>query len=420
MSNGPDYDILIVNIRNADGSTVKNRISVFDGAFLRSWKGCDHAVAVRIVLAVEDQQYVEALLDFVRSSEFNRRIQITAFSKPEAFLKHVSSGANPADVVAAEMSFLSPWMASGDGNKGLPWVCLSESGKEAVEGPVQRKYQPLPELLEGLLEHALAPEAAVRSGKASEAPVIGVYSAAGGCGKTTVAMHLAKQLGTEGAKVFYLNLETFRKPYPLAGGNGEDGFAKLLYDIKAAMERNKLPDAPVAHYAVRHSLIQADMFLPVSNVRELLEMDKQDTTRLIDYIAASGGYDLIVAETDPYPDGRSEGVLERCDKLVWLLTDDEDALDKSAAFLEFLEKSAPAFYSVLMKKTVFVSNRYSGSLMCPVPRPEMAPALTLSYIPEWKQAGRARMLSDTPLFRRDMLKLCRHLFAESGRLARSV
>ncbi|GGA37317.1 hypothetical protein GCM10010917_23100 [Paenibacillus physcomitrellae] len=416
-------------------------------------------MTVHMVLGVEDQQYVEALLDYVRSSEYGRRIRITSFSRPEAFKafwSRLSNGTEQkVDFAAVELSFMTH-VGSGngkpkEGEEGLaieegggeeqeelfqgqregevclPWICLSES--DSVQGgilpdiPVMTKYRPLPELLEDLLKFGREREGGVRRTPADalpEVPVIGVYASAGGTGKTTVALHLAKQLTLEGARVFYLNLKTFGLPLGLTGQrrNGlASGMAELLYELEAAAEDNKLPDLPPSRFVVRHPLIQGDTFGQVANLRELLEMEPADTVRMIDYVAGSGSYDVVIAVCDAYPDGRSTGMIDRCDRLVWLLLDDEEVLSRSAAAWEFWGKGQGQDRQAaakLLSKTVFTLNRHSGAALCAAPRPELIPAVTLCEVPDWKQADKARILADAPAFQRDILKLRRSLFSREG------
>ncbi|ANS73538.1 hypothetical protein AWM70_02230 [Paenibacillus yonginensis] len=440
-------------------------------------------MAVHMVLGVEDPQYVEALLDYVRSSEYGRRIRITSFSKPEAFKafwNRSPEGTEPkVDFAAVEPVFMEgllnkEGLAKGEegtecpkvfGERELleqqdqkrleeleseqrrleslepklvrvftgtreefcfpcPWVCLSESsiGFGQVQFPsnipVIHKFRPLPELLEELLRFSRGQGSGGR-GLSTEplpaVPVIGVYAVTGGIGKTTVALHLAKQMALEGARVCYLNLKTFGLLAGLEGqltGDKGPGMAELLYELQAAAERNRLPDLPPSRFALRHPLIRGDMFGQAANLRELLEMEHNDTVRLLDYVAGSGSYDVVIAVCDAHPDGRSSGVIERSDRLVWLMLDDEEVLSRTAAGWEFWGRGREQDQQNavrLLSKTVFTLNRYSGATLYAAPRPELIPAVTLCEVPDWKQANQARILADAPAFQRDLLKLRRRL-----------
>ncbi|WP_138494186.1 hypothetical protein [Paenibacillus pinistramenti] len=370
---------------------------------------------IHMVLAVEDQSYVEAFLEYVRGSEYGRQVQITAFSRPDAFRRfwlETQAEVKP-DFAAAEPAFVEGWPEKEAAGLDLPWVCLSNTGMEEVQAPVLSKFRPLPELLENLLEHGCRRHPGslqLQSAEIPKVPVVGIYSAAGGTGKTTVGLHLMKQLASGGKRGFYLNLKTFALPSSSAFRQaGSRGLAELLYELEAAAEHGQMPDVPISGYIVRHPLVQGDMFGQAANLRELIEMDKAETVRLIDYVASSGSYDFVVVVCDAHPDGRAEGLMERCDYLIWLLLDDEEVLWRTAASMEYYEKSNPEAYSRLLAKTQFVFNRFSGTSLFPSPRPELIPSITLPEIPDWRHSSKARVLADAPAFQRDLLRLCRLL-----------
>lgn len=439
-------------------------------------------MAVHMVLASEDRQYIEALLDYVNCSEFGQKVSITAFSQPEAFIRYMEDGSKRIELIAAEPPFLSLYFSSlqegnllqgtdgrddGDGREDrnvrngrdgknsrdgrnvrngrderetLPWVCLSESGREESFERAEYKYQPLHELLPALLK-AVEGETAQAGGTGGVLPVrvIGFYSAAGGVGKTTTALQTARMLSEAGAKVFFLNLECFQgeglRRESDRGGDGADrldrlnsrpvgldrsnemepaGLSELLYELKASAEAGRLPDKGVSYYSVKHPLAGCEAFPEVANVRELLEMSGGDTALLIDYIAGSGQFDFVVVDSEAGAEERTFGLLARCDSIVWLLTDDAGSMAKSAACLRFLETRDAPLFRTWLKKTVFVLNKFYGSQVCVLPRDEMKPAFKLPYLPEWKQRSSLGEFPDSPVFKRDIMKLCRCL--ESGNL----
>ncbi|AWB43833.1 hypothetical protein DCC85_06090 [Paenibacillus sp. CAA11] len=365
---------------------------------------------VRIVLGVEDEQYIELFLDYIRCSEYSRRARIQAFSRIDDFVEHLNMGdSGKAAVILAELPFLTELSQSGQPGNAV--YCLSEHGREDYAGQVLMKYQPLNELLDAVLKGRPESGGTLREGGRSQARVIAVYSAAGGSGKSTVAQQLVKLLGTEGMKVFYLNLETFQgtSGNRTAGG----GLEQLLYDLKAASEQQAYPDQPVSHYASESSALNADIFAPVENINELLEMDQADTLRLIDYIADSGEYELLAIDLDSYPNERTKAALERCDRIVWLLTDDIAVLCKEALCMSQLEKEQLSLTKP-MNKTLFVLNRYLGTFLNQTLGLEVIPELTLAYIPEWKQCTQSHELRNSSAFQRDLLKLRRALLSGSS------
>lgn len=370
-----------------------------------------------MVLASGDPQYIEAVLDYVNGSEFERRVQITAFSRLEAFEKFMSQEGQRPDLIAAEPAFAEVCLhggKEGDPVTTAPLILLSETGREEGYTQVERKFQPLPELLTALLKRAAGEdgEAALRGGEAP-VQVIGVYSAAGGVGKTTTALQMARMLTGLGAKVFFLNLESVQSSLTEDNrgpqGDGAIGLGGLLYELKASAEQKRLPEKSVSRFAVKHSWTGGETFPGAANLRELLEMTKEDTIRLLDYIALNETYDFILVDMDSFVDGRSEGMLERCDRLIWLLEDDDRSMAKSAAWLTYLEHYEKSIYQLLRRKTVFVLNKFDGFMAAHLPRPEMDPAFKLPLVPDWEAHSYTGNSPESPVYKRDLMKLCRYL-----------
>ncbi|GIP49595.1 CobQ/CobB/MinD/ParA nucleotide binding domain protein [compost metagenome] len=370
-------------------------------------------VPIKLVLAVQEEEYIDPFLRYVHASEFDRRLVVTAFSRKEAFAQYVLESGGDIDAILGDATFLEA--VDPLKRPGLCCIQLGEDGNlTGANGLCIEKYQPLHQLLSSVVE-------LVRGGFGTSMPsrgrpiVIGVYSTVGGCGKTTVALHLARQLATEGGKVFYLNLETIGSELTHAGQSlreGQAGLARLLYDLKAADDRREPPRFPISAYAYRHPVLQGDTLAPPDNLNELLEMERKDTSELLEYIAGSGLYDSVIVDMDSFPDGRTEAVLERADRVVWIVTDDWGVMRKTGGWLAHLERTRPDFYRSLLGKARFVLNRYTGKRSVDLPRPDLKIQATLSHIPAWSQGNRQGDLLYSPLYQRDMIRLCSELHGE--------
>ncbi|WP_234404985.1 P-loop NTPase family protein [Paenibacillus bouchesdurhonensis] len=371
-------------------------------------------VPVRLILAVKDEQYIEPFLYYVRHSEFDRRFSVTAFSRQDAFVRHMGSSRLFVDLVLAENTFLEAWLGGG-GALQVPWIRLDEGGEGNVQGKSLSKFQPLPLLLSAVLECARG-GAGGRGSVEGKALVVGIYSAVGGCGKTTVAIHLMKQLAGEGCKAFYLNLETissgilFQSRLLGEGQNEAQGLARLLYDLKAAGERDEPLKRELSTYVYRDSFLEGDTFGPLDNMNEMLEMDRKDTAGLIEFIANSGLYDAIIVDVDSYPNVRTSTVLERCDKLIWLLTDEWNSMRKNGLWMSHIERRDSSLFREMMGKTLFTVNRCMGELVHDMPRAGMTAKVTLPNIPSWSQGTGQGSPLHSPAFQKDMLKLCRSVY----------
>lgn len=369
---------------------------------------------LQITLAVADEQYIEPFLLYARTGEFAKQVSVRAFSKVEAFLE--AMGEERPDFVLGEPDFLSPWLASEDG-KRIPWAVLG-GGEESIAlgGPVLLPFQPLNLLLTAVIDLACSAQGPANGARtlSGKAEVLAVYSAAAGAGKTTVALNLAKQLGGRGLRVFYLNLETVDSSVTFRSGSGghqgaEGGLPELLYDLRAAREAGECCNSPLSRYSSFQERMKCASFPPLDRPDELLQMDQADTAALIDYLAASETCDIIVADTDTESHERSEALLDRADRVLWMVTDDLLHLQKAAGWMSHWETRQPERFYTLLGKSHFIVNRYGDHLENTLPRPEIRPFAFLSYIPSWKYLSREDVLLGSPIFQRDILALCEQL-----------
>lgn len=383
-------------------------------------------IVLKAVLASKDKEYVSAWLDFVQGSSFGAAMRFTAFSQWESFQEymHEHEGKELPDLVIAEPEFLNPWLESMGEGPGVPWLLLSEGHEEVAEDKRLMKYQPLPALLDTVLNTSRQPRRKKVHRPGQQTLSIGVVSASGGSGKTAVALHMAKQLGLAGYAVLYLNLETLDSVLPfLEKGlsrsvqrvpDAETGLSRLLYDLKVGRKESgkhgqvttQAPSKGIDGYVLRHDGLKADVFWPLSNRKELLQMSCEDTTGLVHYLSTSGQYDVLILDGDSGWDERSRGILKAADALVWLIEDDLSAMHRWGQWLAHAERTEPDLVERVLDRARFVVNKYRDSIVNAVPRPELQLDAVLPYIPSWKQLHQEEVLLSSPIFQREVKRLC--------------
>lgn len=387
--------------------------------FLLCWKGELHLVIRKIVLASRTREYVDAVLDYVQGSEYSRKFHVTAFSQPEAMMRYMNeqTRASMPDLIVGELEFIEQ-IRDGLDQERVPILLLAEQHASDGDLPHVMKYQPLSALL-GALEEAVLNSGNVRldnrhSGDASL--VIGVTSASGGCGKTTVALNLAKQLGRAGYSVFYLNLETLdsTKPFlqtsPQVGSEEELGeaFSRLMYLIRARRSGGRASEQriDVRSYVLWNEQIKSHYFYPARNRNELRQLTKSDVNALLEVLIASEQYQYIITDHDSVWDERAEALMDRSDLLIWLLSDDIHTLAKASAWMRYQEQLDPIRTGQIQEKSTYVINRYTGTVVNPMPEEYMHTGLYLPYIPSWKQMREPELLLGSPIYQKEMRRLC--------------
>lgn len=376
-------------------------------------------IPARLVLAVQDSRYVEPLLSYLHGSSYGSALQVTAFTRTDSFLHYMEVGEVP-NLVVGDTEMLESWLSRGE--TSVPWLLLSEghSSSSLVEGGSSTfKYQPLPQLMEVIITHCKRSGGALEKLNVGTTSVIGIVSPLSGSGKSTIAMNMAKQLGVLGLKVFYLNLETVNSSalFPSGSVGMEGSFSRLLYDIKASQETTSGTDLSVTPYIIRHHGLKCDSFEPSFNVKEITEMTMEDTALLLASLVSCNQYDVIVVDTEGYMEERMQTVIEQAGVLIWVLLDDLMSMYKSGVWMDQLELKVPALFGSVKKRSRFIVNRYTGQLVNGFPRKDMSIDSVLPYIPSWKQLHREELLLSSPIYQREVLKLCQQLLEGSGIMA---
>ncbi|AHV96097.1 hypothetical protein [Paenibacillus sabinae] len=365
-----------------------------------------------LVLAVRETQYIEPLLHYVQHSEYGEMLNIKAFSRMEAFAEYMKDGETP-EAVVGDPAFIEAWLLGG--RAAVPWAILEEAGgmasgknKSVIGGKKIAKYQALPALLTSMLQLCDIQRSRMAPALNEGTMLLGVVSGSGSSGKTTVAMNIAKQLGSQGLSVFYLNLETvdssglFLRP---PGGNGS-GLERLLYEIQATRESGNPLAINIGHYAVRQEALRCDTFRPIGNIKEMQQMSARDAQELLELLTANGGYDAVIVDTGNIGDERTEAVLQRCGHLVWVLRDDEVSMFKTGKWLHHLISPDAGKNGDLLGKSMFAVN-FARENNPQAPLPEgLLPDVVLPFISSWSLPNRGELSLNSPQFQRGILKLC--------------
>lgn len=260
-------------------------------------------MTVRIVLAVRESQYIEPLLGYVHYSEYRELLRITAFSRMDAFMEYMKGDELP-DAVVGDAVFIEAWLV--EAKAAVPWALLGEvaetagrMGKGLSGGQIIAKYQALPGLLAAMLQLCDAKQPAAASSLKGGTLLLGVVSGSGGSGKTVISLNLAKQLGGLGLSVFYLNLESVDSStlYLRPPAGNVPGLERLLYEIQAGRDSESGKKYELQSYIVRHENLRCDAFRPVSNVKEMLQMNHSDAMTLLELLSSGGGYDIVIVDT---------------------------------------------------------------------------------------------------------------------------
>jgi cellulose biosynthesis protein BcsQ len=378
----------------------------------------------QLAVAVKEQEYLKRLADYIRDSKLGEQWQITGFTSADACRRYMKQGYK-IDLLAAQPELIAELESE---LPNIPVVALVlKLGENNGENELHQ-YQPLPLLLQRLVEiHARTAVLPVHTGGTAEAAagarVISVYSAAGGTGKTALALHLAHAASTHRCRTFYLNLERWNTSEIWLGSrrnsNGinevdvqNEGLSEFLYGLKAQ------PDQAVnwlMEHRKRDSLLQADYLAACTNMEDRMTLCEDDALGLVDVIVRSGQYDLIVIDLESGLDELHAVVFERSNQVLWVLNDEASVRNKHAMAFHYGEQKWGNRFNRMSSKFITVKNHaaqveihssraINGLAYAQVQLPE---------IPQWRGASSVALLS-SPQYRAAVDKLFKQLSPEGA------
>jgi len=343
-----------------------------------------------IVLVDEDAAFVERVMKFLPVSGYAEQISLQAFTTDDAIDRASRLEAGSKLFVFSEKALYKAESAGKimhfrkkvqleehiSGEVGNPQAVL-ESGAT----PKTLKYQSLKKLFEQLCEWDNAFEfGGASSGTKMQggpaARVTAVYSAKGGAGTTTVALHIAHSLHARKRKTLFVPLENFPPAEDVAHRSGQPKtagkFSQFIYYL--------LTDAEKLHDRW-DAFIDGDaaggMHVLVPDHRELNALKESSATDLIDALAKANRYDHIVLDLDSALHPRTTGAMKRSDQIVWLLLPDQACLRKTDLARTYFPDDT---------RIHWVMNKHTGAAFPGIEERGLNPIM-LPYIPEWKHMG---------------------------------
>jgi Mrp family chromosome partitioning ATPase len=335
--------------------------------FFRGVEGGD-AMTRKIVLALPNRDYAGKLAEYMRETEPGWD---TAAFTHEAALRLRLHEAAKIDLLIGAPQLLRQMEGQ---LAGVTCVAALVEDLGLAEGvwPEISVFQPLPSLTAKM--SALMSESVSPANRGCH--LVTVFSASGGAGKTTTALNLVRQAGERGWRTFYLNLESLNATSRLFGIGDPDNLSRLLYGLQTEPERF----AERLQQCVRHQpFLRSDFIEAPDYPGERAAMSAELLELMVNAIRSTGKYDLIVADPDSGIGDWHSKLLELSDRIVWLVTDDWQCMEKSERLLAYWRNDRTSWFG----RISFVRNKGQGA---PANRWNLptTPAAVLPYISQWK------------------------------------
>ncbi|MDF2661768.1 MAG: family ATPase [Paenibacillus sp.] len=358
---------------------------------------------LNLVIADRDTGYMALLADYIRETEWSKRLSVRQVTKPETLREHVRSQ-------SAQLYLAHPDFDFGEHAGGCR-IRLYETKQEAADPAAVTgiyKYQPLHQLLGKMFE--LYRQLSAASGSNTDkdaAAVYSVFSASGGVGKTTISIQLARAFAENGDRCLYWNMELVPGTYMPKEADAELT-ARFVYGLRA--------NAPWTGDCLPGILSRAepygfDYFSGFVKAKEALDLTRDDVLKLVEYVKRTGRYDVIVFDLDATIHDRAIAALTGSDEILWIVTEDGESSARTFRLLAQLDQWQGKGGSPDVQRIRFVMNKHTGYAGNALSTDGMsdhraAPiSAKLPYVPGWKHAHGANRTTPEPLFYAGIAKL---------------
>lgn len=293
---------------------------------------------IQILVTIGDHEYREHLSK-VLVEKYTEVFDVGVCSEPEKLTEML--GKHRYDVVLCDMVMVEHIMALPvklrvvlcDGTEG--WD-RQLSGVKKVQ-----KYQRISKIISEIMER-LAEVSAGSSFGGNRGHLTVCWSAAGGTGKTSVAMAYAAKRAAEGKKVAYMDLESFSSVpvyFKQPGKSISTVFEKLDSNVELLLQSIRQQDADTGIY----------YFWYPDNYDDINVLTQEDVCTLTD--ACIGSVDELVVDLSGSYDIKTKKLLETADTVLMVVGKTATAQAKHEQF-----RTQNNIYKEIVSKMILVSN----------------------------------------------------------------
>lgn len=157
--------------------------------------------------------------------------------------------------------------------------------------------------------------------------VISVYSPAGGCGKTTVSLGLANQLGVKGYKVLYVSTEVLQDYQTILG---EKEHMPEQAGYQCGMQTEKAADEMLQYV----KKTEFEYFPAWKRMLPAYGIKTEHLLQIVEYIRNKNIYDYIIVELSCEIQEEKLNFLYQSDRVVLVTKQDKETVEKLKRFME--------------------------------------------------------------------------------------
>jgi len=307
-----------------------------------------------LIIADLDESYARRLSGYINSYH-GAAFLVSCFTRADSFTGYMEQQSE-VDVLLISPEFYD--ISIGYTNVKLKAVLSAGALSHEYSGfQVISKYNTGEKLLSEVVHlfSRLNPSELRFSSYLKNAELIGVYSPAGGTGKTTIAAALAMECTELGMGSFYLNLESIQSTGVFFSMNSKRNLSYIFYYLK-----EKTQNLSFRMDGIKSSEEDdgVQYFNPPESPVEYEEINNEELEQLIQGIKGMGCYDFVFIDMSNTFDMKNYKIMGLCDRIVLVTLQEPISLYKSKIMFNELVKLSDTDKECVSDKFVTVINKY--------------------------------------------------------------
>jgi len=248
---------------------------------------------VRLAIVDQDQKYADRLLNYY-GNRYHDKLELSYYTTYELFKENLLSRNIDAVLISEQCK-----EDLADINDKMLVAYFTESlSIDSIHGiKAICKYQK-PDLIYKeilrLFSEYQSDSIAYKIGENDKTVIEVFMPVSGGAGATSLAAAYARKLAGKGVRTLYLNLEKLSSTDYFFQGEGNGGFEDVIYAVKS----HKPNLALRLESLVRQDLSGVFFFRASENAIDMLELQDNDISLLLEELQALGNYERIVVDTN--------------------------------------------------------------------------------------------------------------------------
>lgn len=309
-----------------------------------------------LVIADSDVSYIRGLSGYINSNH-STAFQVSCFTKAESFIGYMEQQSE-ADVLLISPDFYDLSMRYE--NFRLKLILSTGALSQEYEGfQTINKYGTGEKLLSEVvhLYSKFNPSELRFPAYSKNTKFVGVYSPAGGAGKTTIASALSIQCNELGMRSFYMNLESIQSTGVFFNLNNKRNLSYVFYYLK---EKSNNLSFKMDGIKSTEACNGVEYFNPPESPMEYEEISVDELKQLVEGIKEMGCYDIVFIDMSSTFDKKNYKIMNLCDQVILVVLEEPISLYKNKMLLNELVKLSEADKGCVSEKFITVINKYRG------------------------------------------------------------